>query len=206
MSCTAPFGLRPSAMPAPPGKSTTQRAIDGMKVTSSGRRTSRAAPANSAPPTAPMPPTTVRAKIWRLLTRSKLLGVIDDELHRVERAAEPGDAGRDREHRELGAEQVQAERRARGLAVLHREQAPAEPTAPDRDDDQRDERERRPPRAPSATPGSSNCCPKSSSGVDVDRPGLEEVHVEQAEHRRSSGRVKTHRSRVTANAAVPSAR
>ena len=80
-------------------------------------------PANSAPPTAPMPPTTVSANTWRLLTRSKLPGLDRWELLRVQRAAEPGDAGRDREHGELRAEQVHAERGAGRLAVLHRDAA-----------------------------------------------------------------------------------
>ena len=49
-----------------------------MSVASEREEHEQARPANSAPPTAPMPPTTVSAKIWRLLTRSKLLGVIDE--------------------------------------------------------------------------------------------------------------------------------
>ena len=42
---------------------------------------------------------------------------------------------------ELRAEQVHAERGARGFAVLHREQAATEPTPPDPHDEEGDERE-----------------------------------------------------------------
>ena len=120
------------------------------------------------------------------------------QLHRVQRAAEPGDAGGDREHRELGAEQVHAERRARRFAVLHREQAPAQPTAPDRDDDQRDERER---------DGDEHhlrrriveLLAEEVEGVDRHRPVPEEVHLEQAEHlearQREHPAVQGHRER-----------
>jgi hypothetical protein len=49
-----------------------------MRVESNGRRTSSDAAPNSAPPTAPIPPTTDSAKICRLVTSSKFCGVIDD--------------------------------------------------------------------------------------------------------------------------------
>ena len=54
----------------------------------------------------------------------------------------PGDAGREREHREPGADQVQPEGGARGLAVVHGEQAPAE-AAPAHDDDEHGDRDER---------------------------------------------------------------
>ena len=161
---------------------------------------------NSAPPTAPIPPTTVSAKIGRPVTRSKFCGVIDESCDAEQRATEPGHAGRDREHRELRAEQVQAEGRARGLAVLHGEQAPAEAAPADRD--------RRAARA--SANATAQRAPSASRVVERVAEELERVDRDRARAGRgsrrrgrtprSSGSVKTQRSSTTANAAVPSAR
>ena len=48
--------------------------------------------------------------------------------------AKPGDAGRQREHRELGLEHVDADGDRRGFAVAQRDESTAERAAPERDD------------------------------------------------------------------------
>ncbi len=62
-------------------------------------------------------------------------------LHRVQRPAEPGDASRQREHCHPGQQQAAAERSVGRLAVVQRDQPPAEPAAPQRRHPQREQAE-----------------------------------------------------------------
>ena len=98
-------------------------------------------PASRAPPTKPAPPITTSMKIGSPVTKSKLIGLIDWQLGGVDGAAQPGDGGRQHEHGQAGAHQVEPEGGAGRLAVADGQQAPAERAAPDGHHHQRQQHE-----------------------------------------------------------------
>ena len=141
MSLTAPFGFLPRATPAAPGSRALIFTNRGATAARAGSAPLSIAPANSAPPTVAMPPTTASTNTGRPPTSSKSDGADRLGLHPVEGAADAGDRRRGGEHRDLRAQDRAAERGARRLAVLDGQQPAAGPAPPHGDDDERQQGE-----------------------------------------------------------------
>ena len=189
----------------PPGRAArpTRLAKNGPSGLSSGRPPPSERPENMpGADVAPMPPMTAASvKTGRPVMKLEVAGLDRLELARVQRAAEAGHAGRDREHRGLGADEAHAERRARRLAVLHREEPPTEGAAPDPHDEQRQQREHDRQQHHLARSRCRSCSRRASAAARSSEPVWNRFSVEQAEDRdrrqasRSSGRASTAKRR-----------
>ena len=135
-SLAMPSGFRASVIPARPGNRIIRLLSDGYAAAIWGKATRSSAPI-MAPDTTVMPPTTASRRSGnaeRVPVRRLKSSLPTVPFHPARRNPPiPAIAGGEREDLDLGERQVEAQRRARGRAVLHRLQPAPEFAAPKRD-------------------------------------------------------------------------
>ncbi len=95
MSCTAPFGLRPSPMPVRPGSRPTHRTAPGQSWTMSGRNGEERERTEERTADRADAADDREREHLQAAHEVEVAGLDRRQLHRVERTAEPGDPRRD---------------------------------------------------------------------------------------------------------------